>query len=525
MFVIPHFYVLKFSYIRTKILPPLSSSSLTFPQTRPFPTMEPTFLAIGEKEVQENVNSDSVTIASTQEIIDIDPEKEKAALRKFDKYILPQAFIFILLNYLDRSNLGNARVFGFEKSLGFTGNQFGNLVTLFFVPYILTEVFWVSAVKKFGANYVITIALVGWCLATIGTGFVQNYGQALACRMLLGLFEAGVAPCFAFIFSTIYARESTAKRIALVNLANVTSGAFGGLFSYGVQSMGARRGLEAWRWLFIIEGSASLAICGGLLFTFPNKPETAWFLNDDEKELMVLRKKRDILYKGEDKFEWKWVKEALTDPFVYVASVAFFTSSVAIFGFGTFLPTIIKGFGYNSLQANYLTIPVYAVGALSLATQAYWSDRLKKRAFFLILSAIPVTIAYIICVATPNKIAGFVAMFILVLGVYSVSCLMITWMATNLIPDYKRSIGLPIFCSIGNCSGLVSGQLYPATQGPRYVMGNGISAGLEVVSVVFIGLTWMLLRNRNAKKAKMIAEGATVNGLAGDMALDFKYIL
>lgn len=56
------------------------------------------------------------------------------------------------LNYLDRSNLGNARVFGFEKDIGLKNNQFGNLVTLFFVPYIITEVFWVTAVKRFGPN-------------------------------------------------------------------------------------------------------------------------------------------------------------------------------------------------------------------------------------------------------------------------------------------------------------------------------------------------------------------------------------
>lgn len=35
----------------------------------------------------------------------IDPEKEKACLRKFDKFFMPQAFIFLVLNYLDRSNV------------------------------------------------------------------------------------------------------------------------------------------------------------------------------------------------------------------------------------------------------------------------------------------------------------------------------------------------------------------------------------------------------------------------------------
>jgi hypothetical protein len=181
--------------------------------------------------------------------------------------------------------------------------------------------------------------------------------------------------------------------------------------------------------------------------------------------------------------------------------------------------------GYNSLQSNYLTIPVYTLGAIALATQAYWSDRLKQRALFLLISAVPVTVAYMICVGTSSNVAGYVAMFILVCGVYSVSCLMITWVATNLVPDYKRSIGLPIFCSIGNCSGLVAGQLYPKSQGLRYVMGNGISAGLEIIAVVFVILTWLLLRHRNQAKEKLIAEGATTNGLEGDKALDFKYIL
>lgn len=459
------------------------------------------------------------------ETIYIDPEKEKAVLRKFDKYVLPQAFVFILLNYLDRSNLGNARVFGFEQDIGLKNNEFGNLVTLFFVPYIVTEVFWVTAVKRFGPNFVITTALFGWCIATIATGFVQNYHQALACRMLLGLFEAGVAPAFTFIFSTIYSRESTAKRVALINYSNAVSGAFGGMFAYAIQTMGKQRGLEAWRWLFIIEGAVSLALCGGCLWSFPNKPETAWFLKEDEKELMRLRKQRDIIYKGDDKFDWKWVKEAVSDPFIYVASMAFFTSSVAIFGYGTFLPTLIRGFGYNAFQANYLTIPVYAVGAASLLTQAYWSDRLRQRALFLLISACPVIAAYLICIGTDNRVACYVAMFILVTGVYSFSCLMMTWVATNLVPDYKRSVGLPIFASIGNCSGLVAGQLYPRSQSPGYIMGNSVSAGLEAIAAVFVVATWLLLRRRNQQKDKAIATGATTNGLEGDRALDFKYIL
>jgi hypothetical protein len=43
-----------------------------------------------------------------------DTEAEKRVLRKFDKFLLPPLAVILLVAYLDRSNLGNAKVFGFE---------------------------------------------------------------------------------------------------------------------------------------------------------------------------------------------------------------------------------------------------------------------------------------------------------------------------------------------------------------------------------------------------------------------------
>ena len=77
----------------------------------------------------------------------------------------------------------------------------------------------------------------------------------------------------------------------------------------------------------------------------PNEVEEAWFLSEEEKETMRLKKKRDYMIRGEEKFERKWIKIVLTDPFVWLLGIAFFTSSVAINGFGVFLPTIIQGLG------------------------------------------------------------------------------------------------------------------------------------------------------------------------------------
>ena len=43
-----------------------------------------------------------------------DTDAEKKVLSKFDKFLLPPLAVILLVAYLDRSNLGNAKVFGFE---------------------------------------------------------------------------------------------------------------------------------------------------------------------------------------------------------------------------------------------------------------------------------------------------------------------------------------------------------------------------------------------------------------------------
>ena len=72
-------------------------------------------LAMADKKdpmIVAEVNSPDVS--DTQETpspaidIYIDPEKEKAALRKFDKWLVPVAFIFLVLSSLDRNNVSEA---------------------------------------------------------------------------------------------------------------------------------------------------------------------------------------------------------------------------------------------------------------------------------------------------------------------------------------------------------------------------------------------------------------------------------
>lgn len=79
--------------------------------------------------------------------------------------------------------LRNAHVFGFDEDVGLTGGQFGNNQTLSSVCTVLFEVPWVLATRRWDATKGIGTACVLWSLCTLGTAFVQTYGQTIACRM------------------------------------------------------------------------------------------------------------------------------------------------------------------------------------------------------------------------------------------------------------------------------------------------------------------------------------------------------
>lgn len=77
---------------------------------------------------------------------------------------------------------------------------------------------------------------------------------------------------------------------------------------------------------------------------------------------------------------------------------------------------LLTTFRYANLHVNYMTIPVYVLGAISLITVVYLSDRFQKRGMAILGCLVPPVIGYLIAVGTSNKSAGYAAMFILVLG-------------------------------------------------------------------------------------------------------------
>lgn len=118
-------------------------------------------------------------------------------------------------------------------------------------------------------------------------------------------------------------------------------------------------------------------------FLLPNDFETAYFLNEEEKILMRMRLQQSARYVEHEEFNVKEVWKTLRDPKTWLTSFNQICVNICSFGFSTFLPTIIKGFGYDSVKTQLLTVPVYIWASAFYLVVANLSDRVKMRAVFM----------------------------------------------------------------------------------------------------------------------------------------------
>lgn len=116
----------------------------------------------------------------------VDHHAEQKLIRKLDLWIIPPVMLMYLFSFLDRVNIGNARLYGLEAELGLVGNQFQTAVSILFVTYILSELPSNLVLKKFRPSRWLSFLVASWGIVATLTGIVHSYAGLLVCRLVLG---------------------------------------------------------------------------------------------------------------------------------------------------------------------------------------------------------------------------------------------------------------------------------------------------------------------------------------------------
>ncbi|KAJ8081895.1 hypothetical protein PM082_007741 [Marasmius tenuissimus] len=494
--------------------------------------------------------------------------EEKKLVRKLDRRILPMVCLLYLFAYLDRTNLGNARLQHIDRDIldgDPTGQLYDWVNSAFFFSYILFQIPATITSKLFPPRVWLACAAIGWGLSSTLMSTAFNFGGMLTTRVFLGIFEAGFAPSIPLYFCTsggitqyyerprltqaltalFYTKREIGLRMAYWFGFAAVAGAFGGIIAYGVGL--AKLSFENWRLLFIVEGIPAILLGVVTLFLLPNRPESTTFLNEREREIALARINRATSADVGQTVSKAHIGFAFRDWRIYAGGVIYFGLNASLASTSAFFPTIMTTFGYSPSKSQLMTVPPYAVAAIVLTSLSALSDRLQTRGIFMMFATALGGIGYLwvpkidsvttslkgiytrILVVVPNNIkARYFATFCITSGTYTGIGIIIAWYAHNLGSETKKATGVPMFMAIGQCGSVLGSHLLPKTEGPRYTKGFAVCCALEFLATLCALILTISYRTDNARRDKEYGvpdpnEKVDVSELA-DKAPAFRYV-
>ncbi|KAF3762680.1 MFS general substrate transporter [Cryphonectria parasitica EP155] len=468
-------------------------------------------------------------------------DQEKAVIDRklvwrLDWILIPWLCLLYLMAFLDRTNIGNAKIAGLVAAppagIGITTSQYNASLTIFFVSYAVFEPLTNILLKKLRPSRFIPLIMIGWGCCMLGMGFVKGWSGLMAARWFLGLTEAGLFPGINYYLSCWYKRSEFGVRAAIFFSAAALSGSFGGLLAAAIEKMDGIGGRPGWAWIFILEGLLTIVIGVVSFWLVHDFPDVARFLSPEDRARVIRRLKLDQQSSAShEDFSMRYFWQALADWKMWLGMVIYMGCDMPLYAFSLFLPSIVADLGLSggsTVKSQLLTVPPYAAAAVLTVTIGFVADRTRTRGLCNIAVSILGIVGFSMLIGSSNAAVQYAGTFLGALGIYPCIANTISWMANNIEGVYKRGVVLGFVIGWGNLNGIVSSNIF--FEAPRYYQGHG--AILAYMVLFLLGgslLMTLLLRLENKKrlqgKRDGWAEGKSEPEVEamGDMRPDFLY--
>lgn len=426
-----------------------------------------------------------------------------------DLYLLPLLSLLYLFNGLDRGNIGNAQTQGFTHDIGALPDDLNLAVSLLFVTFVLFQVPSAAVGQWLGPSTWLPIMMLCWGLITTIQAFIWGKAALITTRLLIGVFEAGFYPTCIVYLGSFYSRFDLATRIGLFYGQYAIASAFSGALSYAIFQV-SHAWLKPWQLLFLIEGVLTCVLGAVAWLWLPTGPRGAWFLSHSERQFVVDRvggvepnaakysslTRRDLV---ETLRDWKlW--------FVLVFNIC---ASVPVTAFSVFLPLVVQGMGYESVEANLMSVPPAVCGAVGLYLFASSSDRHRERGWHIVGALVVALGGLVGVVGSVSNAAKYASLCVFLFGSYVPPPLTVAWLSGNTPTAGKRALVVGAN-GLGNLAGAIGSQLYRAEYAPGYKLPLVVTLGFVGVAltgyVAYRYTLWAVNARRAAIRKSKSAE-------------------
>ncbi|KIP03695.1 hypothetical protein PHLGIDRAFT_228405 [Phlebiopsis gigantea 11061_1 CR5-6] len=434
----------------------------------------------------------------------------QSRVRRIDMRFLPVSMVIYIFNFIDRTNIGNAKILNSDtgdslvQTTHISNQQYLISLMMFTIAYMLFEVPSNYMLKKFRPSRWIAFLLMTWGAITMTLGATNNFSGITAVRFFLGVAEAGLFPGLLYCTTFWYKRDERAIRISLISAVATLGNAFGGAIAYGIGHMNGVHGLQGWRWLFILEGIPSCVCAIVCFFFFPDFPEIARWLSDEERQLATERIK-GVAALGHARITWQETKETLLDWRIYLHYVAYIGLSPPFSSLTLFTPTLVAGLGYEGLTAQLFTVPPFAVAFVVTVAMAWIADKRAQRGWVSFISLFTGGIAFLIQGALPSHAfkARYGLLCIAAAFTFASGPPQIAWLTANLRSTGALTLGVPMIISTGQIGQIIGVWTFKPSEAPGYPTGLFTSAAFELAGSALV----LILRYIYVRRDRVLRDG------------------
>ncbi len=403
--------------------------------------------------------------------------QEKDLVRKVTWRLIPFLFLLYVIAYLDRSNVGFAKL-GMKDLKWFNEGVYGLGAGIFFIGYFLFEVPSNLLLERFGARKWIARIMFTWGAIAMSMMFVRSVPTFYGMRFLLGLAEAGFFPGVILYMTYWFTAKERAQIVALFMTANAVCFIFGGPISGWIldhsKSLGS---LAGWQWLFLLEGFPAILLGFAVLAYLPDNPAKAAWLAPQERDWIIAR------YKAEQNkispgHTHTSLRDALVNPHVWLFCGLYFALVVGMYGLSLWLPSIIKGFGkLDGLQIGLLSSVPFLVSGTCMVINGWHSDKTNERRLHITIPALLGACGLVLSAYLPAPWMKLASLALAAAGMWST--LGPFWsLPTSILAGTAAAGGIAFINSVGNLGGFLGpfmvGYIKSHTQDPHQKVALGL---------------------------------------------------
>jgi MFS family permease len=391
---------------------------------------------------------------------------EKALVRKIDWMLMPLCWGCYFLQYLDKTLINYAAVMGLREDTGISTSQFSTLAMLFYVSYLACELPHGWLMQRFPTAKYLGCCVVLWGVSLACTSACSNYAGLIVTRLLLGAFEAAVAPSLILITTMWYKKQGEQPvRTAIWYLGTGTGIMIGALISFGFQhwaSTNPSAPFRSWQVMFLVIGLLTILVGILVILFLPDNPMSCKRLTPAEKLCAIQRLRSNQMGIENKHFKPTQALECLTDPQTWLLCLITICSNVPNGAVSSYQATLIRGFGFSSKTTALLSLPSGAVGCIAVLSASLLAGKYDQRGLNIISLMLPSILGACLMSFLPDtNRAGKL------IGVYMINCtlavltLLYSWVGANYAGHTKKvtmnAVLLMSFC-LGNIIGPLTFQ-------------------------------------------------------------------